>query len=70
MDELTKELETAIWHKSTYSGPDGGECVAVANLSGGRRAVRHSKNPAGAALIFTPGEWHAFINGVKDGEFD
>jgi len=32
--------------------------------------VRDSKNPAGYVLTFTPGEWNAFIEGVKDGEFD
>ncbi|MEU4230814.1 DUF397 domain-containing protein [Nonomuraea sp. NPDC026600] len=47
MDELTRELETATWRKSTRSGPDGGNCVEVAELSGKRRGVRDSKNPAG-----------------------
>ncbi|MCA2221673.1 DUF397 domain-containing protein [Nonomuraea aurantiaca] len=70
MDELTRELDTATWRKSTRSGPDGGNCVEVAELSGGRRGVRDSKNPSGPALTFTPGEWSAFISGVKDGEFD
>ncbi|MFD8527285.1 DUF397 domain-containing protein [Streptosporangium canum] len=70
MDELTQELNTVAWRKSTRSGPDGGNCVEVAELSGGRRGVRDSKNPTGPALIFTPGEWDAFIGGVKDGEFD
>ncbi|MEV1239910.1 DUF397 domain-containing protein [Nonomuraea sp. NPDC049750] len=70
MDKLTRELDTATWRKSTRSGPDGGNCVEVAELSGGRRGVRDSKNPSGPALIFTPGEWSAFISGVKDGEFD
>ncbi|MFI7707049.1 DUF397 domain-containing protein [Nonomuraea sp. NPDC049480] len=70
MDELTRELNTATWRKSTRSGPDGGNCVEVAELSGGRRGVRDSKNPTGPALVFTPGEWNAFIGGVKAGEFD
>jgi hypothetical protein len=69
MDELTQELQTATWRKSTRSGPDGGECVEVAELSGGRRGVRDSKNPTGPALVFTPGEWNAFIGGVQNGEF-
>jgi hypothetical protein len=69
MDELNRALETATWRKSTRSGPDGGNCVEVAELSGGHRGVRDSKNPTGPALVFTPGEWDAFINGVKDGEF-
>ncbi|GAA4524000.1 MULTISPECIES: DUF397 domain-containing protein [Nonomuraea] len=64
------DLNRATWRKSSRSGPDGGDCVEVAELSGGRRGVRDSKNPTGPALIFTPGEWAAFISGVKDGEFD
>ncbi len=69
MDELIREIQTATWRKSTRSGPDGGNCVEVAELSGGRRGVRDSKNPAGPALVFTAGEWDAFIEGVKNGEF-
>ncbi|MEU6712454.1 DUF397 domain-containing protein [Nonomuraea sp. NPDC046802] len=70
MDELTQELRAATWIKSSSSGSNGGNCVEVAVLSEGRRGVRDSKNPTGPALIFTPGEWNAFINGVKAGEFD
>jgi hypothetical protein len=70
MDELIQELSTATWRKSTLSGSDGGNCVEVANLSGGHRGVRDSKNPTGPALVFTLSEWNAFIGGVKDGEFD
>ncbi|MGP3910264.1 DUF397 domain-containing protein [Nonomuraea sp. 10N515B] len=70
MDELIRELATAAWRKSARSGPDGGNCVEVAELSGGHRGVRDSKNPTGPALIFTPSEWAAFIGGVKNGEFD
>ncbi|MFE9325249.1 DUF397 domain-containing protein [Nocardia sp. NPDC052278] len=32
--------------------------------------VRDSKNPAGPALVFTPGEWDAFTAGVSNGGFD
>ncbi|MER6944942.1 DUF397 domain-containing protein [Nonomuraea sp. NPDC000554] len=70
MDELTLELRAATWIKSSHSGSNGGNCVEVAELSGRRRGVRDSKNPTGPTLIFTPGEWDAFIGGVKDGEFD
>jgi len=69
MDELNLELRAATWIKSSHSGSNGGNCVEVAKLSGGRRGVRHSKNPTGLALIFTSEEWGAFINSVKDGEF-
>ncbi|MEU8251107.1 DUF397 domain-containing protein [Nonomuraea sp. NPDC048916] len=70
MDELTLELRMATWITSSYSGSNGGNCIEVAELSGGRRGVRDSKNPTGPALVFTSGEWNAFINGVKNGEFD
>jgi hypothetical protein len=56
------------WRKSSYSSDDG-NCVEVADLSDGR-AVRDSKNPDGAALMFAATEWAAFIAGVRAGEFD
>lgn len=46
------------------------DCVEVADLPDGGRAVRDSKDPTGPALIFTPAEWAAFTAGVRDGEFD
>lgn len=63
------DLSQAQWHKSTRSGSTG-DCVEVAENLPGVIAVRDSKNPAGPALIFTPAEWAAFIDGVKDGEFN
>ncbi|MGH3979358.1 MAG: DUF397 domain-containing protein [Pseudonocardiaceae bacterium] len=60
---------TAVWLKSSYSANEV-NCVEVANLDGGRRAVRDSKHTTGPALIFTPVEWTSFVAGVKDGEFD
>ena len=47
-----------------------GNCVEVANLSGGAVGVRNSRDTAGAVLRFTPDEWQAFIGGVHNGEFD
>jgi hypothetical protein len=32
--------------------------------------VRDSKNPEGLALRFTAGEWAAWLDGAKNGEFD
>jgi uncharacterized protein DUF397 len=62
------ELPEATWVKSTRSGPTGGNCVEVATLRGGV-AVRDSRNPGGAALVFTAVEWDAFVSGAKDGIF-
>ncbi len=60
----------AAWVKSSHSGPTGGNCVELAHLPGGRVAVRHSREPDGPALVFSPAEWDAFLAGAKDGEFD
>jgi len=57
------------WRKSSYSD-SGGECVETAVLPDRRVAVRHSKRPDGAMLLYTAGEWNAFLKGAKDGEFD
>ena len=61
------DLTNARWLKSTRSGTEN--CVEVARFANAV-AVRDSKNPTGPALIFTAAEWHAFVGGVADGEFD
>lgn len=63
------ELACAHWHKSAYSG-NVGTCVEIAELDGGQRAVRDSKDRSGPILIFTPVEWSTFTAGVRDGDFD
>jgi hypothetical protein len=62
------ELAGAVWRKSSRSNGQG-QCVEVAQLDQAV-AVRDSKHPTGAVLVFTPAEWTAFIAGVKTGEFD
>lgn len=59
-----------VFRKSSYSGPDG--CVEVGRVPGGGPvvAVRSSRRRDHQQLIFTAAEWHAFVRGVKDGEFD
>jgi hypothetical protein len=59
---------TAPWVKSSHSGPQG-NCVEVAFLDGGEVAMRNSRYPDGAALLFTRTEWEAFLSGARDGEF-
>lgn len=61
-------LSRAVWRKSTRSQSNGA-CVEWADLNDAV-AVRDSKDPSGPALIFTRGEWRAFVEGVKDGEAD
>jgi hypothetical protein len=44
--------------------------VEVAGLADDVIMVRDSKNVKGPILGFTPGEWDAFVGGVRNGEFD
>ena len=57
------------WVKSSLSFANG-NCVEVADLSGHEIGVRNSRDSSGPVLRFTPDEWHAFIGGVRNGEFD
>jgi hypothetical protein len=62
------ELPTRVpFRKATASVPSG-NCLHVAELEDGRIAIRHT-DPNGPAIIATPGEWDAFAEGVKAGEF-
>ena len=63
-------LRAAVWRKSSRSNGNGGSnCVEVADL-GAAVAVRDSKDPHGAALVFAPSEWAAFVVDAKGGKFD
>jgi hypothetical protein len=64
------DLSNATWRKSSYSGGNGGDCVEIAVLADDGRAVRDSKDPSGAKLVFSADDWVAFTAGVKAGEFD
>jgi hypothetical protein len=57
------------WVKSSLSFANG-NCVEVADLPDGVIGVRDSKHSDGPVLRFTPDEWHAFLGGVRNGEFD
>jgi hypothetical protein len=64
------DLTNADWRKSSFSGSNGGGCVEVARNLPGIVAVRDSKDREGPALVFTLGEWRAFLDGVRADEFD
>jgi len=62
-------LGAVEWRKSTVSNPSG-NCVELAALADGAVAVRNSREPNGAALVYTRAEMAAFLAGVRNGEFD
>lgn len=66
---LTSQLDGVSWQRSRASGAYG-NCVEMAQLPTGEIAVRNSRHPDGAALVYTRAEIAALIQGVKDGEFD
>lgn len=48
------------WHKSSYSGDEGGECIEVAVDHAAVR-IRDSKQHTGPHLAITPGTWAEFV---------
>jgi Domain of unknown function (DUF397) len=66
---IEAEASGLNWVKSSLSFANG-NCVEVANLLDGGVAVRNSRHSEGPILNFTPDEWHAFLGGVRNGEFD
>jgi hypothetical protein len=59
------DLSTATWHKSSYSGGGGGNCLEVADGHPTVIPVRDSKNPHGPKLVFQASAWSAFVNAVR-----
>jgi hypothetical protein len=53
------------WHKSSYSGGSGGNCLEVA-VSGTTVPVRDSKNPHGPKLTFRAEAWAAFVGSLRN----
>ncbi|MFE7115947.1 DUF397 domain-containing protein [Streptomyces sp. NPDC057654] len=56
------------WAKSTYSGPEGGNCVEWAPIEATARgvvAVRDSKNSSGPALKISTTAWTEFVAFVR-----
>jgi hypothetical protein len=61
------ELSGALWHKSSYSNGQA-NCVEVARLLSGKypaAAVRDSKKPGGASLVFSKETWRRFTEIVE-----
>ncbi|GAA3088324.1 DUF397 domain-containing protein [Streptosporangium carneum] len=68
--DLTAELKTAAWRKAERSTSNGGNCIEVAPLSGGRVGIRDTEAPDQAPYVVRGEVWAAFVDGAKKGEFD
>jgi hypothetical protein len=62
-------IEPLGWVKSSLSYANG-NCVEIAELPDKTIAMRTNTDISGPVMKIPPGEWHAFINGVRNGEFD
>ena len=63
-----KDSKEENFRKSSFSQYNR-HCVE-ASIAKNNIVLRNSKDASGPRLKFTEQEWGAFINGVKNGEFD
>lgn len=57
------------FYKSSYSQGRSQNCVEVADLDQGDRAVRDSRHPQDTMLAFGSAEWAALLKQLKDDRF-
>lgn len=63
------DTETARWERTMRE--DGTPAaLEIGYAANGLVALRMAEDPEGDLLIYTPAEWEAFVEGVRDGEFD
>lgn len=70
MKSLELDLVSTEWVKSSYSGPQGGECVECSPsfIAHGVVPVRDSKVSGGPVLSFPLPEWAGFVSALKRGD--
>ena len=58
------DISAARWRKSSYSNPDGPQCVEVAEM-GGEAVVRDTQNRGLGHLAYPQIEWASFLATLK-----
>ena len=66
---LSDEERTGLVWLKAQSSSHNGQCVEIASTAH-KIAIRDSKDPDGPILVYTPGEFRAFLDGARSGEFD
>ncbi|WP_069771309.1 MULTISPECIES: DUF397 domain-containing protein [unclassified Streptomyces] len=59
------DLSNVTWRKSSYSNPDGGACLEVADQFPAVVPVRDSKDPDRGAVCFGLDAWATFVGSLK-----
>jgi hypothetical protein len=57
-------MNKQTWVKSSYSGGQSADCVEIAALPGGGRAVRDSKDQDGPMLTLSARQWAELVKSV------
>jgi hypothetical protein len=65
--DSTSSHKRLTWH--TALSCESGACVQVA-VDNHSILIGNSQRPDGPVLEYTPDEWHAFVGGIKKGDFD
>jgi hypothetical protein len=60
------DLNGVTWRKSSYSNPDGGQCLEVSDALPALVPVRDSKDPGRGALVFSDEAWSVFVSHVSE----
>ncbi|MEV5510000.1 DUF397 domain-containing protein [Streptomyces orinoci] len=70
MPDCQPGLNAAVWRKSSYSNPDGGQCVEVADGIQGQVPVRDSKRPTYTPLTPSIHAWQALVRAIRLGRLE
>jgi len=65
--DRTRDHMRLTWRTSLSC--ESGACVQVAATER-TILIGSTRQPGGPVLEYTPDEWHAFVAGIKNGDFD
>jgi hypothetical protein len=64
---MDKSINNPVWRTSSYSGPDGGNCVEVCRDADGTILIRDTKQHGhGSVHRYPAAAWRTFVRSVRD----